>query len=510
MKKLGVLLLLLTVGSSACGPRDDDDAPSTLVSPSSGAPSGDTDDNGEPVTDVDWDGWTGVYGELQPATDEVIDEIRARVADRNAAEWTLHEAVTGTEIAYTPDHVRASWGSVDLHLDPRDDLGEAAVTACLEDGCTEVLPGDDESSVTAVVDDMAADAFPLLEAQLHSDAGLDELLDEILDEGWVTSLVTVESPIGPWDCLVHGRTVRDVEALVGTEVVVEEIRADAKGFPSWCIDQRGLVVLSATSSWAVTPQYDSWHAGVDADATAQVPAEGETGAPVDPDGEYDDVLWVTWEGVYRDVRSATEADVAAVRSRVLARNATSWTAVLDEMGVTLSVSPEHTRADAGYAEWHFEPGGPPSESTYVMCVDESGCVRIGPDAETDGPHLTNSFLDGTTFLLQSLLGAQEAVEEVRLQRRMVFATVDSPVGPLDCLVRGTQKRLDTLEGARVAGELPMQSMLVPLCVDQRGLVTILGGSFSPAIFYSSWREGVADDHDTYPAPVRDYNEQRED
>ena len=507
MKNLGVLLVLLTIGLSACGPRGDADAPSTSVSPSSDTGSGSTDDNGEPVTDVDWEGWTGVYGELQPATEDVIDELRARVAARNAATWTLHEAVTGAEIAYTPDHVRASRGSVDLHLDPRDDLGEAAVTACLEDGCTEVRAGEDESTVTAVVDDMAADAFPLLEAQLHSDAGLDELLDEILDEGFVTSLATVESPIGPWDCLLHGPAVRDVEALVGTEVVLEEISPDAKGFPSWCVDQRGLVVLSATSSWAMMSQYDSWHAGVDADATALIPAEGETAAPVDPVGEYDHVLWVTWEGVYRDVRPATEADVAAVRSRVLARNATSWTAVWDERGVTLSVSPEHTRADAGYAEWHFEP----DEAPYVMCVeDEDGCVRIGPDAETDGPHLTNDFLDGTTFLLQSLLGAQEAVEGVRLQRRMVFAGVDSPVGPLDCLVRGTQKRLDTLEGARVAGELPMQSTLAPLCVDQRGLVTILGGSFSPEIFYSSWREGVADDYDTYPGPVRDYNKVRED
>lgn len=505
MTKLGVLLSLFIIGLSACGTRGDADTPSAPVSPSSGEQPGVADDNGEPVTDVDWEGWTGVYGELRPATDEVIDELRARVADRNAAEWTLHEAVTGTEIAYTPEHVRASWGSVDLHLDPRDDLGEAAVTACLEDGCTEVLPGDDESSVAAVVDLKAADAFPLLETQLHSDA----VLDEALQEGFETSLVTVESPLGPWDCLVHGHARRDVEALVGTEVVVEQTGRVVKGFPSWCVDQRGLVVLSATYSSPMMPHYDSWHAGVDVDATALIPAEGETGAPVDPDGEYDDVLWVTWEGVYRDVRPATDDDVEAVRARVLARNATSWTGVLDEMGMTLSVTPEHARVDAGYAEWHFEPGGRPSESTYVMCVDESGCVRIGPDAETDGPHLTNDFLDGTTFLLQSLLGAQEAVEEVRLQRRMVFAAVDSPVGPLDCLVRGTQKRLDTLEGARVAGELPMQSTLVPLCVDQRGLVTIVGGSFSPAIFYSSWREGVADDHDTYPGPVRDYNEQRE-
>ena len=455
MKNLGVLLILLATGLSACGPRGDADAPSRSVSPSSDTGSSGTVDNGESVTDADWEGWTGVYGELQPATEGVIDELRARVAARNATTWTLHEAVTGAEIAYTPDHVRASWGSVELHLDPRDDLGEAAVTACLEDGCTEVRAGDDESSVTAIVDRRAADAFPLLEAQLHSDAELDELLDELLDERFVTSLATVESPIGPWSCLVHGRTLRDVEALVGTEVVLEQIDRVVKGFPSWCVDQRGLVVLSATSSWAIMSQYDSWHAGVDADATDLVPAEGETGAPVDPAGEYDDVLWVTWKGVYRDVRPAAEADVATVRSRVLARNATSWTAVLDEMGVTLSVSPEHTRADAGYAEWHFEPDGAPFASTYVMCVDEEdGCVRIGPDAETDGPHLTNDFLDGTTFLLQSLLGAQDAVEGVRLERRMVFAAVDSPVGPLDCLVRGTQKRLDTPGGCTGRGRTP--------------------------------------------------------
>ena len=63
-----------------------------------------------PLTDVDWEGWRGVYGELRPATDEVVAELRARVAGRNATAWTLHEAETGAEIAYTPEHVRASWG----------------------------------------------------------------------------------------------------------------------------------------------------------------------------------------------------------------------------------------------------------------------------------------------------------------------------------------------------------------------------------------------------------------
>ena len=57
---------------------------------------------------------------------------------------------------------------------------------------------------------------------------------------------------------------------------------------------------------------------------------------------------------------------------------------------------------------------------------------------------------------------------------------------------------------------PDARFVEPLCVDQRGLVTITSDSWSPAILYSSWHEGVADDYDTYPSPVRDYNERRED
>ncbi len=106
------------------------------------------------------------------------------------------------------------------------------------------------------------------------------------------------------------------------------------------------------------------------DVTALVPAEGGTDAPIDPTGEYDDALWVTWEGVYRDVRPATDADVATVRARVRARNATSWTGVLDGLGMTLSVSPEHVRVDAGYAEWHLDPIGAPLWATYVLCVED--------------------------------------------------------------------------------------------------------------------------------------------
>jgi hypothetical protein len=508
VKKLGALLFLLIIGLPACGPPGTADSISASVPASSVEHSGVTDDNGEPVTDVDWEGWTGVYGELRPATDEAVAELRARVAARNAAEWTVHEAVTGTEIAYTPSHVRASWGYLDLHFDPRGDLGDAAVTACLEDGCSEVRSDDDESGIDeALVRRKAPAAFYLLEAQLKSDAEL----DQILEEGFSTSVATVESPVGPWDCLVHGPEPRHVEALVGTEVVAEEPGRVAKGFASWCVDQRGLVVLDAASSPPIMPRYDSWHSGVDADVTALVPAEGGTDAPVDPTGEYDDVLWVGWEGVYRDVRPATDADVAVVRARVRARNATSWTGALDGMGMTLSVSPEHVRVDAGYAEWHLDPVGAPLRAPYVLCVDGE-CVRIGPDAKVDGPHVTNNHLDSMTFLLQTLLFAQRQGGAIRLEEPMVSATVESPVGPLDCLVRGdSEQELATLEGTSVSlGLDPEARFAVPLCVDQRGLVTLTSDSWPPAIVYSSWHEGVADDYDTYPGPVRDYNERRED
>ena len=97
-------------------------------------------DEGKAFADADWDGWTGVYREVRPATPEDVAELRSRVADRNATSWTLHEAETDVEIAYTPEHVRASWGYLDVHVDPRGGLLEAAVTACLDDGSPRSTP----------------------------------------------------------------------------------------------------------------------------------------------------------------------------------------------------------------------------------------------------------------------------------------------------------------------------------------------------------------------------------
>lgn len=245
------------------------------------------------------------------------------------------------------------------------------------------------------------------------------------------------------------------------------------------------------------------------DATAPSSAEHSDAsrAPVDDPGPYDDVSWGDWEGVYTEVRPATDADVEAVRTRVEARNSTSWTAEWDELGMTLSISPQHVRAAMGQAEWHFEPGAEPMKSSYVICVDEDGCLRIGTDATADGPHLTNNYLDSMTFLIQGMLLAQRRGEELALEDPMAFAVVDTPIGPLDCLVQGPREKLDALEGASVLLETdPLEAALAPFCVDPRGLVTLTDDLFTPAVFYSSWREGVAENHDAYPSPLRDYNE----
>ena len=466
-------------------------------------------DPGPAFDGADWDSWAGVYSDVRPATDEDVAELRARVAERNATTWTATDAESGAEIVYTPTHVRASWGYVDLHLDPRaqDDL-PAEFTVCDEAACHGIDLLDEDS----VEDQRAIDAIAalpptglsvqvLLETQLMDD----EDVEGVLDEG-VMSVATVESPIGPLDCLVHVPRQRQVAGLEGAALLLPSPHTD-DGFTSYCIDQRGLVLLGPHER-SVIVRYTSWRAGVDPGATELVPAEGGPDpAPVDPTGDYDGVPWGTWDGVYRDVRPATEADVAAVRERILTRNATSWTGVVDQWGFTLSVTPTHVRADFGEGvELHLDPNREP----YVLCA-EGDCLRIGPDAEVEGPHVTNNFLDSMTFVTQSLVYWQRRDGAARLVDPMVAATVDSPVGPLDCLVRGqSQEDLDDLDGASAVPDLDGSPVVgprsAPLCVDQRGLVTRTEDVMTPLIVYSSWREGVEGDIETYPAPVVDYND----
>ena len=140
----------------------------------------------------------------------------------------------------------------------------------------------------------------------------------------------------------------------------------------------------------------------------------------------------------------------------------------------LSVSPEHARALAGFAEWHLDPGGRPLRSPYVLCLEKQ-CVRVGAQPRhRRSPHVFNNDLDSMTFMLRGCCSPQRLSRGIPLEQPMVAATVDSPVGPLDCLVGGaSDDALADLEGAPLPKEAALDleaEVAAPWCVDQRGMV----------------------------------------
>ena len=484
---------------SACGDKAEEVPLSDLVPDETVSPVSDLT-----YADVDWEGWTPVYGEMRAADEEAVAEIRQRVADLNTSSWTVHESLTDTELAYTPEHVRGSWDRLDLHVDPREDWYDAVVTACTEDGCSELDRSDDVDTDAEALAGTVAGPYAILRMQL----GLPDEVGEALDEG-PAAISTVDSPAGPWECLVVAEHRRDLEALVGSPVTFDDY-GPGHSFVAWCVDARGLVLKESSESSPVL-LYDAWRPGVDEDAIELLPAAEVSEAPVDPAGDYEDALWATWHGVYEDVRPATRDDLTRLRDRTAVLNETSWTGVLDGYGATMSVSPEHVRVDMGFSEWHFDSTEGPFDTPYVLCVrEEKVCIRVGKDADPgDSPHVFNNDLDSMTFTwLVALLAQRDAgAEDVSHDQTLLAAVVDSPVGPLDCLVSGDDPA--DLEGAAVGEEDGTDEAAAPVCVDQRGLVQQVsdGGLFGMRMPYVSWHQGVDDGFDAYPFPVRDYGEE---
>ncbi len=186
--------------------------------------------------------------------------------------------------------MRASWGYVDLHLDPRaqEDL-LAAFTVCDEAACHDIdLLDEDSVDDQEAIDAVAAlpptglSVQVLLESQLMDD----EDLEGVLDEG-VMSVATVESPVGPLDCLVHVPTAAAGRGPGGRGSHAAGSTTRTTASRRTASTQRGLVLLGPNER-SVIVRYTSWRAGVDAGATELVPAEGaEDAAPVDPTGDYE-------------------------------------------------------------------------------------------------------------------------------------------------------------------------------------------------------------------------------
>lgn len=492
MKTLGPLVAALFL-LTACGDKSDDVPLDDLVPDATVAPVSDL-----AFEDADWEGWQPVYGAMRPADAAAVAEIAERVTDLNASSWTAHESTTDAEISYTPEHVRLRSDYLDLHLTPDLDLLASDMTACTDQGCSALDASDEEDTEAEALAQGVRSPFFVLPMQL----GLVEEIEEPLDEG-TSAISTVDSPAGPVDCLVVGEEQRDVDDLVGQPV---EVDADGRTFVGWCVDPRGLVLVGYSDRTQV-PLFDAWRSGVDDQATELVPAP-EVSEAVDPTGDYEDVVWATWHGQFRDAHTVTEAEVQTLADRVAAFNETSWTGVLGGYGATMSVSPRHVRVDMGFGEWHFDKVGSPFKTPYVLCLhDEEQCVRVGKDAEVPegSPHLFNNDLDSMTFTWLMAVGTQRAGLASPSGEPPVLATIDSPVGPLDCLIDG-------LEAAEVDVDA-LESLMTStteesvICVDQRGLVQLsTGGMLGPQGQYTSWHAGVDDGIDEVPYRVRDYND----
>jgi hypothetical protein len=224
-------------------------------------------------------------------------------------------------------------------------------------------------------------------------------------------------------------------------------------------------------------------------ATAREPAA--TTQDPDPDpvqfADYD-----RWRPTYRDVRAATAGEVLELGERVDRLNASAYTVQVPAMGIEIARSPEHVRVSTGAGtpdvyELHLDPratgGGLFDIGPFVVCsVADDSCTAVGQEQPSNGgPHLFDNGMDTFVLTAGTIVRAQGSVAGVLLAtdvEEASMATVDSPTGPLDCLVSGGAAHLhEQLEGRALALESdPVQrddrEPLSTTCVDERGLVVL--------------------------------------
>ena len=229
-----------------------------------------------------------------------------------------------------------------------------------------------------------------------------------------------------------------------------------------------------------------------------------------------------WQPSYRGVRPATPADVEELRRRVSDLAAMSYTAVVPTMGLEIARTTEHVRVTIGGAwtdgyELHLDPRAAGEElldiGPFVLCsLAENTCTEVGEDrAGGGGPHLFNNGLDTLVFTAGTLVQTQEAAgHELGLMghRGASVALVDSPAGPLDCLVTGgSAQRHVRLEGRPVDLDAEPISLgrrppLSTTCIDEHGFVVLSVPSLlAPVVPYTSFEDGVPDGFDQHTEPV---------
>ena len=226
------------------------------------------------------------------------------------------------------------------------------------------------------------------------------------------------------------------------------------------------------------------------------------------------------------VRPSTDADATALAARaetVLRRSFTvTAVGVLGEF--ELNWTPTHARVLFGvrgntYLEAHSTPDStatPDREAVLrgplTVCLHQEGeCTRITGDEDSgDRPHLFDTVTDSLVYQASATMTAQagvpELLDEVRGQGATAVTTVESPIGPLDCVVVVEDATgITPLEG-RPLEPGSSESDHTVLCLDARGLVVLSPtASFLPLTAYTSMRPEVPPGFDQLPFAVHPYS-----
>ncbi len=212
-------------------------------------------------------------------------------------------------------------------------------------------------------------------------------------------------------------------------------------------------------------------------------------AAVEP--AFEDVSWEDWTATYRDVRPAADPALEELADRVRALNETSWTAELGPRPITLVYTPELVRAEMVSSDVYMDPRSiTDRESPLTVCTEtcvETSLAVENPGAE--GGSIPEEF-SAVLYALSAQVTVDQLVDQVRDYGRAFLATVDSPIGALDCFLVGPEGTTpEDIEGEDLVLDPASDGFTPAVCADERGLLfSPPGGNLAPR--YETWTAGV--------------------
>ncbi len=231
--------------------------------------------------------WTPTLTDVRPWSADETATLAARVDDAQARDWTatfdLDELPL--ELAHTPGHDRVrlyaddgGW-ALEVHVDAELLLGpgEPLPMVVCQQGqygpeCVRVSGDETPDELTSLLGDYT-DVFAPMAGSLVASQTRHPLDVRPTDPDHVF-LARVDSPAGPLECAVErpGASAGDLE---GEALVFASGPPD--GYPPWCVDQRGLVLVSSgdetslSALMTMAPVVDGDVADYPAEISSRVP-----------------------------------------------------------------------------------------------------------------------------------------------------------------------------------------------------------------------------------------------